>query len=127
MSQGCVSPRNTKPSGALTLQRGGVSLPMHCTNMRCCALSAARHRQGRWILNWDFVADWSEWVAPIATMIAAIMTAVNLGSRVTGWGFVVFLVGSIHWTLLGLATEQKSLLAANGFLCCKPLFAVLPP
>lgn len=68
-------------------------------------------------MNWDFVANWSEWVAPIATMIAAIMTAVNLGSRVTGWGFVVFLVGSIHWTLLGLATEQKSLLAANGFLC----------
>jgi hypothetical protein len=68
-------------------------------------------------MNWDYVASWSEWVAPVATTIAAIMTAANLGSRVTGWGFVVFMVGSIHWTLLGMATGQTSLIAANGFLC----------
>lgn len=33
------------------------------------------------------------WVAPVATMIAAVMTAANLGARVTGWGFVVFVIG----------------------------------
>jgi hypothetical protein len=27
------------------------------------------------------------WVAPAATMIAAMMTAANLGARVIGWGF----------------------------------------
>ena len=67
--------------------------------------------------NWEYIANWSEWVAPVATTVAAIMTAANLGSRVTGWGFVVFLVGSIHWTLLGAATDQTALIAANGFLC----------
>ena len=30
------------------------------------------------------------WVAPIATIIAALMTASNLGSRITGAGFIVF-------------------------------------
>lgn len=74
-------------------------------------------KNGRFVLNWDYIANWSEWVAPVATIIAALMTAANLGSRVTGWGFVVFLVGSVHWTLLGFATGQSSLLAANSFLC----------
>ena len=56
------------------------------------------------------------WVAPIATMIAAMMTAANLGARVTGFGFVVFTVGSIAWSVVGLATGQTNLLATNGFL-----------
>ena len=41
------------------------------------------------------------WVAPIATTIAALMTASNLGSRITGWGFVVFTLGSLGWITLG--------------------------
>jgi len=56
------------------------------------------------------------WIAPIATMIAAMMTAANLGARVTGWGFVVFTVGSIAWVTIGLATGQANLLASNAFL-----------
>jgi hypothetical protein len=56
------------------------------------------------------------WVAPIATMIAAIMTAANLGARVTGWGFVIFTAGSIAWSIVGLATDQTNLVATNGFL-----------
>ena len=43
------------------------------------------------------LGDIAGWIAPIATAIAAIMTASNLGTRVTGWGFVVFAVGSIAW------------------------------
>ena len=35
------------------------------------------------------------WVAPIATTIAALMTASNLGSRITGYGFIVFTIGSL--------------------------------
>jgi len=34
------------------------------------------------------------WVAPIATTIAALMTASNLGSRITGYGFIVFTTAS---------------------------------
>lgn len=56
------------------------------------------------------------WIAPAATMIAAMMTAANLGARVTGWGFVVFTVGSICWCIIGLGSGQQNLLWSNGFL-----------
>jgi hypothetical protein len=58
----------------------------------------------------------AEWVAPAATMIAAIMTAANLGSRVTGWGFAVFAVGAVAWILVGIANQQQNLVISNGFL-----------
>ena len=56
------------------------------------------------------------WGAPVATAIAAMMTAANLGARITGWGFVVFAIGSIWWALVGFSTGQTNLLATNGFL-----------
>jgi len=56
------------------------------------------------------------WAAPIATAVAALMTASNLGPRVTGWGFVVFFVGSVCWCIVALQTDQDNLLWANGFL-----------
>ncbi|MBO9723983.1 MAG: PRC-barrel domain containing protein [Novosphingobium sp.] len=49
-------------------------------------------------------------------MIAAMMTAANLGARVTGWGFAIFTVGSLAWSLLGVSTGQTNLLATNVFL-----------
>jgi hypothetical protein len=49
-------------------------------------------------------------------MVAAMMTAANLGVRVTGWGFVVFSVGSLAWTAIAITTNQANLLATNGFL-----------
>jgi hypothetical protein len=49
-------------------------------------------------------------------MIAAMMTAANLGTRVTGWGFVIFTVGAIAWSGVALLTGQHSLLLSNGFL-----------
>lgn len=61
-------------------------------------------------------ADLAGWIAPIATMIAAMMTAANLGARVTGWGFVVFTVGSIAWSAVAISTGQQNLLWTNGFL-----------
>lgn len=61
-------------------------------------------------------ASVAEWVAPAATMIAAIMTAANLGARVTGWGFVVFTLGSLGWIVVGLGSDQSSLVVTNGFL-----------
>ena len=33
------------------------------------------------------MADTISWVATVATIIAASMTAANLGSRITGYGF----------------------------------------
>jgi sporulation protein YlmC with PRC-barrel domain len=55
-------------------------------------------------------------IAPAATMIAAIMTAGNLGARATGWGFVLFTLGSLAWCTVALVSEQQSLLLTNGFL-----------
>jgi len=58
----------------------------------------------------------ASWVAPIATMVAAMMTAANLGARITGWGFIVFTIGSIGWSVVAIATGQQNLLWTNGFL-----------
>lgn len=58
----------------------------------------------------------ANWVAPIATTIAAIMVAANLGTRITGLGFIVFSVGSVAWIVIGAATDQPSLLWQNVFL-----------
>jgi PRC-barrel domain len=56
------------------------------------------------------------WIAPAATMIAAMMTAANLGARVTGWGFVVFTLGAVAWSLVAITTHQSNLLWSNAFL-----------
>ena len=64
------------------------------------------------------------WVAPVATMIAAMMTAANLGARVTGWGFVVFVAGSICWSVVGLTSGQTNLVATNVFLTLVNLIGV---
>ena len=64
------------------------------------------------------------WVAPVATTIAALMTASNLGTRITGTGFIVFTIGSIAWAILGLATGQDNLLWQNVVLTGLNLFGI---
>lgn len=64
------------------------------------------------------------WIAPAATMIAAMMTAANLGARVTGWGFVVFAAGAIFWVTLGLARGEQDLVLSNSFLLLVDLVGV---
>lgn len=64
------------------------------------------------------------WVAPIATTIAALMTASNLGSRITGYGFIVFTVGSVAWLTLGITTGQSNLLWQNVILTGLNLFGI---
>ena len=66
----------------------------------------------------------SSWIAPIATAIAACMTAANLGTRVTGWGFVVFTIGSIGWTVYGATTGQTNLVWQNLFLTAVNLVGI---
>jgi hypothetical protein len=60
--------------------------------------------------------DIAAWLAPAATVIAAVMTAANLGAKITGWGFIVFTVGSICWCIVAIGTGQQNLLFTNGFL-----------
>lgn len=64
------------------------------------------------------------WAAPAATMVAAVMTASNLGARVTGWGFIVFTVGSLAWCVVALTTDQSNLLWTNGLLVLVNLLGV---
>ncbi|MBC7495869.1 MAG: hypothetical protein H7243_01730 [Sphingomonadaceae bacterium] len=58
----------------------------------------------------------ANWVAPIATTLAAIMVAANLGARLTGFGFVAFSIGSVAWIAIGLATGQNNLVWQNAVL-----------
>ncbi|MDB5712691.1 MAG: PRC-barrel domain containing protein [Sphingomonadales bacterium] len=62
------------------------------------------------------MSDIAAWLAPAATVIAAIMTAANLGARITGLGFIVFTVGSVCWCIVAIGTGQQNLLFTNGFL-----------
>ena len=70
------------------------------------------------------MADFIPWVATIATVIAASMTAANLGSRITGYGFCVFLVGSLSWLAAGLLTDQPALTWTNVVLTILNIFGI---
>ena len=66
----------------------------------------------------------ASWVAPVATTIAALMTASNLGSRITGYGFIIFTIGSLAWLILGVFTDQPNLLWQNVVLTGLNLFGI---
>ena len=70
------------------------------------------------------MADTVSWVATVATIIAASMTAANLGSRVTGFGFAVFTVGALCWIAVGALTHQPALMWTNVVLLLLDIFGV---
>ncbi|WP_426291591.1 hypothetical protein [Sphingomonas sp. TWP1-3-1] len=70
------------------------------------------------------MADFAGWMALVATCVAAVMTASNLGVRVTGWGFVIFTVGAAAWVVVAIATDQTQLLYSNIFLGLVDVFGI---
>ena len=64
------------------------------------------------------------WVATVATIVAASLTASNLGARITGTGFIIFTVGSIAWLSLGAMTGQPALVWTNAVLTVLNLFGI---
>ena len=70
------------------------------------------------------MADITSWIATIATIVAASMTAANLGSRITGYGFCVFLIGSLAWLADGLITGQAPLTWTNAVLTLLNIFGI---
>jgi membrane protein implicated in regulation of membrane protease activity len=70
------------------------------------------------------MADSISWIATAATIIAASMTAANLGSRVTGYGFVVFTLGALCWIAVGISTHQPALLWTNVVLTVLDIFGI---
>jgi len=57
-----------------------------------------------------------EWIAAIGTMLAAGLMAVDLGRRVTGWGFVLFCVVSVTWIVSGLTSDAMPIAVMNAIL-----------
>jgi hypothetical protein len=70
------------------------------------------------------MADTISWMATIATVIAASMTAANLGTRMTGYGFCVFLLGSLSWLAASLLTGQPALMWTNAVLTVLNIFGI---
>jgi hypothetical protein len=70
------------------------------------------------------MADTISWIATIATIVAASMTAANLGSRITGYGFVIFTAGALCWIAVGFLTNQPALLWTNVVLTILDVFGV---
>ena len=66
----------------------------------------------------------ASWIATAATIIAACMTASNLGSRITGYGFAVFTIGSIAWLAVGLLTGQPALVWTNVVMTILNVFGI---
>src|SRR3954447_11245422 len=70
------------------------------------------------------MADIIPWIATVATVIGAFMTAANLGARITGLGFAVFFVGSLSWLATGVLTDQPALTWTNVVLTILNIFGV---
>jgi hypothetical protein len=70
------------------------------------------------------MADLIPWIATVATIIAAFLTASNLGPRITGYGFCVFLVGSLAWIAVGLLNDQPALIWTDSVLTVLNIFGI---
>ena len=57
-----------------------------------------------------------EWIAAIGTMIAAALIAIDLGRKVTGWGFVLFCAVSVTWIVAGLTSDSVPIAVMNAIL-----------
>ena len=54
-----------------------------------------------------------EWFAAIGTILAAGMIAADLGRRVTGWAFTLFVFVSVAWVASGIANGTPPLAIQN--------------
>lgn len=70
------------------------------------------------------MADTISWVATVSTIAAASLTAANLGSKITGYGFVVFTLGALCWIAVGVTSHQPALLWTNVVLTVLDVFGI---
>jgi hypothetical protein len=77
-----------------------------------------------WFAHYRAMAEYVSWGATAATILAALMTASNLGTRITGYGFCVFLVGSLSWLSAGVLTHQPALVWTNSVLTALNIFGI---
>lgn len=57
-----------------------------------------------------------KWSASITGVVAALMVAMDMGRRVTGWGFALFLFSSICWIAGAIMASDEALWSQNLFL-----------
>ena len=67
-----------------------------------------------------------DWIAVAATIVAALLTAANIGARVTGSGFVMYTLASAIWIATGVMNdfEPLSVVVMHGVLVFINLFGV---
>jgi hypothetical protein len=70
------------------------------------------------------MAETISWIATILTIVAASITASNLGARITGYGFVVFTLGALCWIAVGATTHQPALMWTNVVLTLLDIFGI---
>lgn len=64
------------------------------------------------------------YVAMSSGIVAAIMVSANVGRRVTGYGFAVFLVSSLIWIAYAFLGDDQPLIIQNGVLAVINLLGV---
>lgn len=65
-----------------------------------------------------------KWFATAATTIAALMVALDVGRKTTGWGFVIFTVGSVAWVIGAVLAADWALTTTNVVLFAINIFGV---
>ena len=65
-----------------------------------------------------------KWFASISGVIAAFMVSLDLGRRVTGWGFALFVASSMAWIAGALMSSDEPLWSQNVVLFGINLFGV---
>lgn len=70
------------------------------------------------------MADTISWIATAATILAASITAANLGSRITGYGFIMFTFGALCWIAVGYLDHQPALMWTNLVLTGLDIFGI---
>ena len=57
-----------------------------------------------------------EWFGALGAILAAGLIAADLGRRVTGWAFALFVAVSLAWVVSGLLNSTWPLVAQNALL-----------
>lgn len=57
------------------------------------------------------VTGFAKWMGTGFGIAGAILVALNL--PISGWGFVLFLVSSVSWTIAGVMMKENSLILLN--------------
>ncbi len=64
----------------------------------------------------ETLTDGIKWYASLSGILAAFMVSLDLGRRLTGWGFVIFVTSSVAWFAGAWMTEDWALGTQNTVL-----------